>query len=406
MNPQMRVVFLSPVANLGGAERSLLDLLASLRAARPAASLHLLAFEDGPLLEHARRVGVSTEVLPLPDELRILGDAGVSSRSMFPTIIESLGCAPAALAFALVLHRRLVELAPDVIHTNGVKAHVLGAIARTRSSRLVWHVRDYLSRRRLMRRLLPLLRWRADGVLANSHSVAEDTQRLLWNAPVVVLLNGIDINDFRPEGSVGDLDRLADVPPPPSGTLRVGLVATFASWKGHSIFLAAAERIQSAKTAPPVRFYIVGGPVYSTTASQRTLKELQAEAVELGLGSGVAFVPFQEDIALVYRALDVVVHASTSPEPFGRTIAEAMACARPVIATSHCGAAAVIENGSNGLVVPPGSAEELADAILELLESEPLRRDMGRRGRATAEQVFTRERLGHEVLDCYSRIRR
>jgi glycosyltransferase involved in cell wall biosynthesis len=100
--------------------------------------------------------------------------------------------------------------------------------------------------------------------------------------------------------------------------LRVGLVSTFASWKGHDLFLEAARHIAD----PRVRFFLVGGPVYSTRGSQRTPNELRGRIAALGLESRCGLIPFQHETAPIFVALDVLVHASTKPEPFGRTVAE------------------------------------------------------------------------------------
>src|SRR5207253_2042316 len=81
----------------------------------------------------------------------------------------------------------------------------------------------------------------------------------------------------------------------------------------------------------PVRFYVAGGPVYQTQGSQFSADELRGLAARLGLAGRVGFISFREDTAALYRALDVVVHASTQPEPFGLTVIEAMGCGRPVI---------------------------------------------------------------------------
>jgi len=74
----------------------------------------------------------------------------------------------------------------------------------------------------------------------------------------------------------------------------------------------------------------------------------------------VGFVPFQDNPADVYRALDIVVHASTKPEPFGRTIVEAMACGKPVIAAQTGGAAELFTHDHDAVGVPPGDPAALA----------------------------------------------
>ncbi len=83
----------------------------------------------------------------------------------------------------------------------------------------------------------------------------------------------------------------------------------------------------------PVRGYIIGAPIYQTSGSQWTLAELQREVERLGLSGKVGFTGFVEDVPAAMRSLDVIVHASTDPEPFGMVIIEGMACGKAVIAS-------------------------------------------------------------------------
>ena len=118
----------------------------------------------------------------------------------------------------------------------------------------------------------------------------------------------------------------------------------------------------------------------------------------------VGFVPFQLEPAEVYRALDVVVHGSTQPEPFGRTIVEAMACARPVIVANAGGAAELFSDGVDAVGVAPGDPKALSEAILRLAGSPELRRRLGEQARQTAVRRFDRRRVAEEVLAVYQRI--
>ena len=140
----------------------------------------------------------------------------------------------------------------------------------------------------------------------------------------------MDLERFSPRGPTLDLDAMAGVPPAPAGTIRVGLVATMARWKGHEVFLRALSMLPKDL---PIRGYVIGGPIYSTAGSQRSVEELRALASGLGLNGNAAFTGFVKDSAAAIRALDVVVHASTDPEPFGLVVAEAMACGKPVVAS-------------------------------------------------------------------------
>jgi glycosyltransferase involved in cell wall biosynthesis len=175
--------------------------------------------------------------------------------------------------------------------------------------------------------------------------------------------------------------------------VRVGLVATFANWKGHDVFLEALSRLPAHL---PVRGYVVGGPIYTTAGSQWTRGELEAMAAELGLGERVGFVPFQRDPADVYRMLDVVVHASTRAEPFGLTIAEAMSCGRAVVVSAAGGAAELFAEGVDAFGYTPGDVSGLAAAIRRLVEDAELRRRLAANARATALERFGVERFGGE----------
>jgi len=183
--------------------------------------------------------------------------------------------------------------------------------------------------------------------------------------------------------------------------VRVGLVATFARWKGHRTFLEALSRLPESL---PVRGYIIGGPVYETAGSQVSLGELRAEATALGLSSRVGFTGFVADAAQAMRALDVVVHASTDPEPFGLVIAEGMACARAVVVSRAGGAAEITTPGVDALAYAPGDAAELAECLRSLVTDAALRARLGDAGRATAERVFDRRRLALDMTPLYEKL--
>src|SRR5688500_13647580 len=153
---------------------------------------------------------------------------------------------------------------------------------------------------------------------------AETRSRFCASVPVHTVYNSVDLDRFAPAGPRANLDALAGLPPLGAGGIRVGLVGTFARWKGHGVFLDAIERLRD---LPQVRGYIVGGSIYQTDASQYSREELRAHAEARGIGNVVGFTGTVDDVPSVLRALDIVVHASTEPEPFGLVIAEAMACA-------------------------------------------------------------------------------
>lgn len=409
----MKIVFLSPAAQGGGAEAALLELLLALREARPSWSLHVVAAEDGPMLSKARASGVSAELLLFPQTLRAFGEnrrqspAGTGTAGSMDISSKARRLAgwcqagTGMLLYSWKLRARLHQVKPDIVHSNGMKMHLLSALAKG-DTPLVWHLHDYLSARPTMKPVLRRLSNRCRLLIANSESVAADARQVLpERLPIHAVYNAVDPDVFTPEGPSLDLDQLAGLPPATPGTVRAGLVATFAFWKGHEVFLRAAAACQAVY---PIRFYVIGGPVYATGGSQYSVEQLKAVAHELGLGDRVGFTGFVEDVPAAMRALDIAVHASTEPEPFGLVIVQAMACGRAVIVSAAGGARELVEPGVDALTHPPGDAGALAAAIERLVNTPELRARLGTAGWKNVARKFTRQRMAERIVPLYENL--
>jgi len=393
----MRIAYLSVSDQLGGSEIVLLEMIKGIGRLRPDWTLQLILPGRGPLLDRAEAAGADCVVLPMPASLARLGESGAGPAALAARLV------PVALALPAYLHRlRTVVGAcrPAILHTNGFKAHIVGARVGG-DAKVIWHMHEYVGARRLTRSLLARHQRHVAMMLANSTSVAADlTAMLRPPMPVRVIHNAVDLQTFAPDGPAEDLDRRAGLAPAAGPVVRVGLVATFARWKGHDIFLRALAAIPG---DVPVRGYVVGGPLYDTAGSQHTMDELQALADRLGLGGRVGFTGFLPP-APAMRALDVVVHASTRPEPFGLVIAEAMACGRVVITSAAGGAAELVDAGEDALTHAPGDAADLSRCIIQVVRDPELRRQLGTRARASACRRFDSERLAREVVAVYDAI--
>ncbi|HEX9935736.1 MAG TPA: glycosyltransferase family 4 protein [Longimicrobium sp.] len=396
----MRIAFLSATGRLGGAERVLLDLLASLRQAEPRWALHLVVLGAGPLAGRAAALGVKVHPLPLPGRLARTGDAGGGSK--IGLAARLLVAAPGGAGWLRDLRRLLRRIAPDVVHSNGFKVHAAGALALPPGARLVWHVHDFTGTRPLMAGILGRLAPRAAAAFAVSRAVADDLRRVCGaRLPVHVVYNAVDLARFSPSGARAPLAARAEMAPEPEGTVTVGLVATMGLWKGHRVFIDAISRLPAGL---PLRAYIVGGRIYATAGSEEDPERLRHLLAEHGVADRVGITGFVDEPADAMRALDVVVHASTQPEPFGLVIVEAMACGRAVVATAAGGAAEIVDEGVDALTVPPGDAGALSAAIRRLADDAGLRARLGAAGRAKAERRFGRARLAAEVAPVYRAI--
>jgi glycosyltransferase involved in cell wall biosynthesis len=342
--------------------------------------------------------------MPFPNALARLGEWGTrgSIASRLRLGAGLLAASAPAIIYARRLQKDLRDFNPDIIHTNGLKMHILGAQLRSSHAKLVWHLHDYPAARRLTARLLASRTHRCDAMLANSESVAADArQRFGASVPVHTIYNSVDLDRFNPAGPRADLDALAGLPPLAPAGIRIGLVGTFARWKGHGVFLEALARLRGLAN---VRGYIIGGPIYHTDASQYSQEQLRAHADSLGLGERVGFTGKVDDVSAALRALDIAVHASTDPEPFGLVIAEAMACGRPVVVSRAGGAAEIAQGGA--MFHEPGNSAALADRLRELASDPERRAALGVEGRETAVRLFSRTRLVETLIPVYEALAR
>ena len=394
------VVYLTTSAALGGAETSLLTLLASLRGLEPSWRFTVIAPAEGRLLEKSRAAGADTTVLPFPAAVASLGEPRTGSIGAAARTRSALRLLAAALALPMYLWRLRRELRrwqPTVVHTTGIKAHVAAALALPSGIRLVWHLHEYVSPRPATARLLRALAGRASVIVANSNSVAADASRILGDRGARRIYNAVDLGAFTPHGLALDLAALSGLPPD-DGSVRIGLVATLGHWKGHEVFLEAIARLHSTTR---VRAYVIGGRLYQTDGSQRSLAELERVAYNLGLAGCVGFPGHVDDVPAALRALDIVVHASTSPEPFGMVIAEAMAAGRAVVAVAAGGSQELFEDGVDGLGHRMGDASDLADRLARLVRDAGLRASLGAAARASALRRFPARRMAEEFRAVY-----
>jgi glycosyltransferase involved in cell wall biosynthesis len=189
--------------------------------------------------------------------------------------------------------------------------------------------------------------------------------------------------------------------PNPEDALRVGLVGSYAKWKGHQVFLEAVRILAPLFPSSKVQFFIVGGPLYATGGSQWTQPDLEKLAGSLGVSDRVVFLPHQTDVDPIYRGLDLVVHASTKPEPFGRTIVEGMAYGKAVVAALGGGVGEIIDDGKDALACRPGDPGDMAKKIERLLRDPELRTRLGMAGRQKAMDHFSRGALKGKVVGLF-----
>jgi glycosyltransferase involved in cell wall biosynthesis len=450
----LRVTAIAGTAELGGAERVLLDF--ANRAFEHDIALKVLFPADGPLVGILNKIGVPAEVVPAPASLHHGFRRGQWYR-------------PGSLAGMLLWSRRLRRhpfvVEADVVYTVAFRAHVAATWGGLRP--VVWHLHKFppAAARGIW---LRTARKRPARLIANSEAVAEgwgenrekgkgkaEKNRTAGSGKretggsghVRVIHNGVNLDRFHPrERSHWIHDQLGI----PHKHRLIGMPAVYARWKGHFEVIAAFEQIR--EEFPDTHLVIVGGSIYDTEAEHRFGKELRqvtgefrvvvsgeqervagsgkgkeqraagsakraggarkqprdgsdggyAEIVQAGIPN-VHLLPFQREIEKAYPEFDLAVHYSLRPEPFGRVVLEAMACAVPIVAAGEGGPIEIVGDGIGprreaGWLAEPRNPTALARIFRSALSlPTDVLSSIGAAGRTRAEDHFSARAFAGKV---------
>ena len=362
----LRILFLSPVPDFkGGAERSLLDLLGN-----PSIEPLLVVPAGGPLGEHAASRNVPVQVL----ELGSISDVRRPFRfSHGIRVVAQLFCV--ARQLVEICRRRRI----DIVHSNGLKAHVIAVTARMFGGQpCVTHIRDIANTRteQMIWKSLQLL---SDQMILVSRA-CWPSRKLPHNVHVVY-------NGFRiPAGERTE---------PRKPGVVLGFIGRIHPAKGLHILLSWMAG--SRTTGLPLHLIVRGAFARETPEYELEIaKQIQA----LELASQVALEGFIANPDEVYSGIDVVCVPSTAPDPLPRSVMEAMGRGLVVLAAPSGGIPEMIIHGENGFLV--SNQQDFAITV-QRLQSEPeLLIDIGRNARDRCVSMFTLKRLHENVAHVYA----
>ncbi|MDF8266501.1 glycosyltransferase [Luteipulveratus flavus] len=363
-----RVAVLGHTAALGGCELSLTRMLTAIDTDR--FDVVVVCFSDGPLVTRLRAQGVRVEVHALSADVATAGRHDVVRAPL-----ASVGRAVTSISYALGLARTLRRLDVDVVHANTLKAYALGTVAAHLARRpLVWHVHDRISSDYLPVPVVATLRFLAAhdpaeivvNSAATARTLAADPRRPAQR--ITIAYPGLEPHAF-------DVAR-----PAPSGGRApvVGMLGRISPTKGQHEFVRAVAAL--ARDYPQVHFRLIGAPLFNEHGYDEDLTDLIRA---LDLDARVERVGWVDDPQSALRELDLLVHASPTPEPFGQVVVEAMAAKVPVIATLGGGVGEILDPTSVvvpalapgrshrtelGWLVPPSDPAALAHAMRAALD--------------------------------------
>ena len=384
MSKAIKILYLNPTSEVGGAERSLLDLLRHLD--RKEYDPIVCFPSDGKLAWELGRMGIETKMISYPAAISAL------SRENWNQSLPQFLLAPWYLLPTLVKMTTFVRRKDiDLIVTNGIKCHLIGSmIASVTRSKLIWHVRDLMEAGWLRLILCSMGRFFPNRIITNSDAVG----RFFVNGGrSETVYNGVDLAQFNSER---DGKRARSEFHVRKHAKLIGAIGHFAPLKGYEELLGAVREVVGAGFN--VTLVLVGECIYPHSKSYK--EKLLSLVDSTGLKERVIFTGFREDIPELLASFDLFVLPSRS-EGFGRVNLEAMAMGKPVISTSVGGIPEVVLDGVTGILVPPGDSHALSRAIMRLLDDPHLRESMGREGRKRVEERFTLQGHVQRIQELY-----
>jgi glycosyltransferase involved in cell wall biosynthesis len=365
------VLYVSPHAELGGAERVTLDLVEL--HAREVVEPSVCFLADGPLVSQCRdRIGVPTYVVPAPS-LRSFGAARRTVR-----IIADLVRAGDV----------------DLVHSCMAWGHCYGGRAARRARRpAVWFQHVGASWRSPVEAAAALIK--ARGIIVNSEYTANGQRRVNpRRVPLTVVHPGTRIPTApRPTRRARGRAALGLT----EEEFAVGMAARLQPGKGHEVFLGAVASLCHARDH--ARAFVIGDALFGM--DREYASSLPRLAESLGIRQRVRFTGFREDVSDCLAGLDVVVQPSVSPESFGLAAIEGMAAGTAVVASDAGAAREIVEPGINGLLTPPGDHEALATALLHLCDDAEARDALAAAGERTAYDRFDAVEMTLKVEELY-----
>ncbi len=367
---------------MSGSEFSLLSLLENIDQKR--FNPILLLPEEGPFHKKAHEMNIETIILPY---MIRFGEGYLFFK--LPKILASLH------RMIRIIKKKDIHL----VHSNSPRTSYIGGMAaRLSSIPSVTHVRDiHLSpfSHPIKARLLGFL---ADIIVtvsyATKNSILSVTPSL--EPKIEVIYNGVDIPRLD-SSAVRDVKFEFGIK---KNTPVIGSVGLLHPVKGHDILIKASALVKS--YFPSIKIFIVGSTLLES--DNKFKDELDLLVKDLGLEDNIIFTGFREDVFDFIRAMDVMVHPATYPDPFPRIILEASALKKSIVATRVGGVPEILVHNVSALLVKPADANSLANAIISLLNDKEKAMKFALEARKNVKNSFSIENHVAAMTSVYKKL--
>jgi len=267
-----------------------------------------------------------------------------------------------------------------LLHSNDLRTNLYASfVGKFYHIPVIWHARNLI-----YKELIDYEKWLSflpDTIICNGEGIAK---RFSFFGKIFkkikIVYTGIDVNKYNPNIDSSSIRKELNIK---KDEIVLAVIGRIGEGKGQDDFIKASSIV--AKQFVNVKFLIVGSAVTNEDCWRE--KYLMNLVKQLNLENKVYFIGFRKDIENILASIDIFVLSSYA-EPFGRSLLEAMACGKPVIATNTGGTYEIVSDGETGILIPPKNPIKLAEAMKKLIEDENLRIKMGKAGRLKVKKLF------------------
>jgi glycosyltransferase involved in cell wall biosynthesis len=272
----------------------------------------------------------------------------------------------------------------DLVYTNTSTILCGGIAAKKNGIPSLFHIHEIPTGNKLYEFLSgKIINWYSSKVLTVSNSVKQHWLKYIDDKKIERIYNGIV---FKKTDSIIKLERDQD-------DFVITSVARLIPYKGHGYLIDVANEL--IKKSPKFRFLIVGDTLPSYVSYEKSVKQ---KVNDLGLENKIKFLGFRNDISSILKQSDLFIHTAISPDPLPTVLFESLYNDLPTVATNLGGAIEILENGSNGLLIPYDDPKKAADLINEYCSNNKLQKKHLENSKKDFKKKFSSESFNKNIL--------
>jgi glycosyltransferase involved in cell wall biosynthesis len=277
----------------------------------------------------------------------------------------------------------------DLIYSNTTGVFIGAFLAKKRKIKHIWHVHEIITKPKAFTKTIGFLLGKySDSIIVVSDAVKNHWNKHVLNKSITRIYNGIDTVAF--ESTKGHLKEELNLD---KNEILVAMIGRVNHWKGQDYFIDIAKNIL--KKQPETKF-VMAGDAYA--GNEHLVDKLNNRISNEGLLNSIYYIGYRTDVPNLLNSADIFVLPSILPDPFPTVILEAMASAKPVIATNHGGAVEMIVDDETGILIPFDNAEVAADKIVPLISDLAKISKMGEAGKKRINTLYSLEAYKNSIL--------